>query len=211
MTRLILLYFVFAFATGHLYAQDEALNSNDTLFDSGIFVSASIYSFAYTPDLKNGSTAVGASWFFNDPRINLQLAIMVDLKKYYEWQRGGHFDNYKEERISIFFPILLHYNYLRFPKTVYFFSLGIAPGTRFIPNEFSNTSTGTGGSVCAGTGISRYINKRLYGRVSFNTHYLARTFSPGLSLDLVIPLKSRSGKEKNESKDSLLKKIIFAQ
>lgn len=169
-------------------AQNSDYYSKDTLFDSGIFISGTVYSFAYSStDLKNGSTAAGISLFLNDELINLQIGIMVDLKKYYEWS-GGHYNPHWEERTDFFFPITLHYNYLRLRKTVYFFSLGIIPGKNFYLDESNYTLERNGVPVYCGIGISHYILKRLYMRVSVNTQYVDKIFCPGLSLDLAFKL-----------------------
>jgi hypothetical protein len=142
-------------------------------------------------DFENGSTAAGASWFLNDKLLNLQVSVLFDFKKYNEWQ-GGHFNSHYEERTNIFFPVILHYNYLRARKATYFASLGIVPGSNYFLDEHNNSQKRNNVPAIAGIGVSRSIFSRLYVRASANIQYVVEIFSPALSFDAIIPLKPRS-------------------
>src|SRR5687767_9490269 len=178
------LLIILFFSSFSSHAQSANAEPSDSLFDYGIFISATIYSFAYSIDFEGGSVAAGASWFFNDELLNFQVGFLFDFRKYYEWYPSHFGLSDKEERTNIFFPIILHGNYIRTRKCTFFLSFGIMPGSNRYLDERGRTQQRNGIPVLGGTGISHRVFKRLYVRASINTQYVDKNFLPAISLDI---------------------------
>jgi hypothetical protein len=182
------LLFVFLLITlNSLYSQ-EKIDTN--IIEAGV----TSYLIPEGEVYSNGCVALGASLFFHDEKVSLQIGYLYDILPKYIYIRGtGHFDYRKVRKNHIFIPVLLHYNLFSFNRINFSVTGGIIPESR---PEVRDISIYVNPAV--GLGISHLFFDRLRFSVRTTAQYTTGVFVLGMVADLSYRFKIFR-KRQNES------------
>ena len=160
--------------------------------DKDMSINVTSYFFAYDMKFEDGSGAVGPTLSLNtNGKISVQFGLLLGTKKYTYYVKNGAFSYTPFEKINLFFPLTIQYNYFNSDKVELYLIGGFIFGGRNIIGDNDRTVETSIFNLTFGTGISyrplRWLELRTYPTIRYNLEY----FSPGVSVDVAYMFSSK--------------------
>lgn len=144
------------------------------------------YFFAYTPNIINGSNAIGPGFHLNsNGKFSMKISALIDLKKY-EYNKYNHFKTDTFIELNFFLPLLFNYNFYMNKKINCFLTLGAVIGGNYYVDNNNDTQKTNGFNIIGGTGFSYFPFKNLQIQLYPTLRYSERNVFPGFFVDLSI-------------------------
>ena len=163
-------------------------NNTHAQITDTIYVGIAAYPYLFGMKTSNGTLAIGPTISLNSGRIQMQLSIIEDLRKY-QTSSGLRMERKPEKNTNFYLSTCFNYNYLKQSKFAPFFSGGFILGGQYYRNENNETRKTNGINFLVGTGFSHNLFNYLKLKTSVSLRYSSRIFFPGLFFDIAVPIK----------------------